>query len=342
MAQDTKSLMPSRVCLTPAHYTFLGQNREALMNHPLLFNDGMSGAQITYSWRSLEPVKDQYDFSDIEEDLALLSLYGKKLWVQLQITSFYPEYKHVPDYLLEESAYQGGVTPQYTFTDDELETGARHGGWVAMHWNPAVAQRYHLLIKELGKVFDGRIEGINLQETAVDFGSSGRYFPPNFTYEIYRDAVILNMTVLAKAFKTSKTLQYINFMPGEWLPDTDMNLNRSLYNAAVTLGVGVGGPDLIPGRRGQEQHIFTLMPLYRPYLRTVGIAVQEGNLSSSGTTANTAQHVYNEAVSRLKPDYIFWGTEEPFYSNEILPMTMLLYNQAASASLNKLPAHNKP
>jgi hypothetical protein len=40
-------------------------------------------------------------------------------------------------------------------------------GWIAKRWNRQVQHRFSLLMKALGKEFDGKIEGINLQETAI-------------------------------------------------------------------------------------------------------------------------------------------------------------------------------
>jgi len=111
------------------------------------------GAQIKYTWRSLEKEKDKYDFSSIEEDLAFLSSKGKKLFVQIQDVSFVPSIKNVPDYILNDPEYNGGANLQYEFTDDE-DSNAKEAGWVARRWDPAVADRFHRLLKELGHHFD--------------------------------------------------------------------------------------------------------------------------------------------------------------------------------------------
>ena len=61
-------------------------------------------------------------------------------------------------YLLSE--YDGGAVLQY---NDE----GKPEGWVAKRWNKKVRERFALLLQALGKEFDGKIEGINLQETAI-------------------------------------------------------------------------------------------------------------------------------------------------------------------------------
>lgn len=40
--------------------------------------------------------------------------------------------------------------------------------WVTEQWNPAVQSRYQKLLFILAKKFDGKIEGVNLPETAID------------------------------------------------------------------------------------------------------------------------------------------------------------------------------
>ncbi len=72
----------------------------------------------------------------------------------------------MPDYIREDTIYHGGVAMQYDFPGEGKPTTS---GWVARVWDPAVRERYNLLIQKLATKFDGKIYGINLPETAVDF-----------------------------------------------------------------------------------------------------------------------------------------------------------------------------
>lgn len=84
------------------HYVFFGMDREKLKDAAaFLETRGFAGAQISYSWRQLEPGKDEYDFSLIREDLQLLAAKGKRLFVQIQDVSFSEKWIHVPRYLLK-------------------------------------------------------------------------------------------------------------------------------------------------------------------------------------------------------------------------------------------------
>jgi len=304
----------------PRHYVFFNRDRERIADAAFLSTKAFEGAQLKYTWRELEQGKDGYDFSAIKNDLTFLNSHGKKMFIQLQDVSFDPNIVNVPRYLLNDVLYNGGADKQYSIPDDD-ETRAVPEGWVARRWDPAVQERFHKLLLALGKEFDGKIEGINLVETAVSFGESGRLFPKGFTPAMYRDAIIANMRILKIAFPTSVAMQYANFMPGEWLPDNDRLYLRSVYKQAQELKVGVGGPDLLPYKHGQMNHCYPLIRQSAGKVPT-GIAVQEGNYQhknpQSGQPVMISELV-EFAMEYLKADYIFWCTQEPFYSENLIP-----------------------
>ncbi len=224
------------------HYVFFGHQREKIKEATtFLETKALEGAQITYSWRQLEPSKDEYDFSAIREDLVFLSGKGKRLFVQLQDVTFSEQWKGVPRYLLSDPVYNGGADKQYKVKDGNEEK-AVVAGWAARRWDPGVQERFHKLLFTLGKEFDGRIEGINFAESSVSFGHSGRLFPKGFSFEIYRDAIITNMKALKRAFPKSVAIQYANFMPGEWRPTEDKGYLRAVYQAAKESRGGCGWP----------------------------------------------------------------------------------------------------
>jgi hypothetical protein len=304
------------------HYVFFGMDREKLKEaKSFLETPAFEGAQVAYSWRQLEQGKDNYDFSMIREDLSFLEAHGKKLWIQIQDVMFSPRWKPVPEYILSDPQYHGGVNRQYRYKPGDEANAVQVGGGVARRWDPAVRERFQKLLVALGKEFDGRVAGINSEETAADFGESGRLFPPGFTPEIYRDAIIENMKVLKRAFPKSVSLVYANFMPGEWRPVNDRGYLRAVYHAARELTVGVGGPDLLPYKPGQMGSSY---PLIREVAGRVpvGIAVQDGNSAyvnpKTGERVTIAEQIAF-ATEYLHADYIFWCTEEPYYSNQVVP-----------------------
>lgn len=303
------------------HYVFFGQDREKIKEAASFINTRvLEGAQVTYSWRQLEPKRDEYDFSLIREDLAFLNSKGKKLFIQLQDVTFSESRINVPRYLLQDAVYNGGADKQYQVNEGD-EEHAVVAGWAARRWDPAVQARFHKLLLALGKEFDGRIEGINFAETSVGFGYSGRLFPKGFSFEIYRDAIVTNMKALKRAFPKSVAMQYANFMPGEWRPTKDRGYLRAVYHAAKESKVGVGGPDLLPNRPGQLKSSY---PLIREAagIVPIGIAVQDGNYEDVDPKTGkrvTIAELIQFATKYLKADYIFWCTQEPYYSEDLIP-----------------------
>lgn len=302
------------------NFIFFSQEREKIQSMSFLNCSGLSGAQITYPWRLLEPRKDAYDFSPIRQDLKFLRAHHKRLFIQLQDVTFVPTHACVPSYLLEDPQFHGGVGRSYSIEEDD-DSRATPEGWVARRWDPTVRKRFQKLLTALGKAFDGKIEGINLAETSVDFGASGRLYPKEFTPAKYRNAIIDDMAAMKRAFPTSKNLQYANFMPGEWLPGDDKGYLKSVYQAAVQLHVGVGGPDLLPNRPAQMHHAYPLIRAVHGKAVTA-IAVQDGNYASVNPKTGkpcSIRDLLGFAEHYLGVDYLFWCTEEPYYSKQVLP-----------------------
>lgn len=303
----------------PKHFVFFGLDRQRIAEASFLENAHVTGAQLKYTWRELEPERDRYELKALLDDLAFLEKHGKRLFVQLQDVSF-SEDVPVPDYLLRDPAYHGGVGRKYEYEGDD-ESKAHFDGFVARRWDPAVRARFGKLLAVLGEQLDGRIEGLNLAESSVGFGESGKLHPAGFTYESYVAGVKANMTAARGAFPRSRVIQYANFMPGEWLPWTDRGFLRAVYAHAESIGVGVGGPDLLPHRKGQQNHSLRLIAARGPTV-LAGLAVQDGNLAEKDPVTGkrvTVAELYGVAKDRLRLDYIFWGTEEPYYTGEILP-----------------------
>jgi hypothetical protein len=301
-----------------SHYVFFNLARERIKSASFLDSAGLAGAQLKYTWRQLEPQKDRYDFSLIEEDLAFLERNGKKLFIQVQDVSFDTSIINAPAYLLTDE-YGRGIAPQ--FITDESENILRQDGFVARRWDPLVAERFGKLLAALGESLDGLIEGITLPETAVGFGDTGKLYPPGFTPEIYRDAILVQMRQAGAAFPKSTVIQYANFMPGEWLPWDDKGYLESLYAGAGEAGVGMGGPDIKIWKRTQMNHSYKFLRMYTDEL-TIGIAVQWGNYEEDNPKTGqqvTVPEIFDFGKQEIKLDYIFWSTQEPYYSGQVLP-----------------------
>jgi hypothetical protein len=296
------------------HYVFFNRDRERINETAFLSTKAFEGAQLKYTWRELERQKDVYEFHDIQRDLSFLQSKGKRLFIQIQDASFDTNVVPIPRYLRVEPEYHGGADLQYSIDNDD-EEHATPQGWVARRWDPAVRERFHRLLLALGRQFDGQIEGINLPETAVDFGESGKLYPKGFTPEVYRNEVISNMAVLKRAFPRSVAMQYANFMPG------GQRYLKEVYRTAKALNVSMGGPDLLPDKPGQMRNSYPLLQEYSSDVPT-GIAVQEGNyqyLNPKTGQPVTVSELFAFASGHLRVQYIFWGAQEPFYSAKVIP-----------------------
>ncbi len=314
-AQTALSSQP----LAPANYVYFGRDRERIRDSAFLSSPRIVGAQLRYSWRELEPERDRYDLRELVADLTYLEQHGKRLFVQLQDVSF-GEQVLVPEYLVRDSAFHGGVARKLE-SDADDDSKVRFDGMVARRWDPAVRERFARLLQALGRAVDGRIEGINLPETATSFGATGQFFPTGFSYVAYVDAVKANLSAARAAFPRSVVMQYANFMPGEWLPGDDRGYLRTVYAHAEQIGAAVGGPDLLPHRAGQRNHSLALIAARASGVRA-GLAVQDGNLAAINPASGapvTVRELYDYARDRLHLDYLFWGIEEPYYTRDVLP-----------------------
>jgi hypothetical protein len=94
------------------NYIFFDVERQRIHEESFLKSEKLTGAQLKYTWKELEPLKDNYDFRNIENDQDFLTKHGKKLFIQIQDVSFDTCGPVVPLYLIEDPVYHGGVAAQ--------------------------------------------------------------------------------------------------------------------------------------------------------------------------------------------------------------------------------------
>ncbi|WP_246225916.1 hypothetical protein [Chelativorans xinjiangense] len=286
-------------------YTSSGSLEEL---RPVLERPDIDGVQIVYNWKSLEPSMGQYDFSAIEGDLAVADKLGKKLFIQVQDRFFSVEARNVPTYLTTEPQYGGGLVAQVDNAGEGQPVGH---GWVAMQWNPAVRGRFQALIEALAETFDGRVFGVNLSETAADIDMKGDR--TGFTCDAYFEAEMDNLAAAWAAFTESHVVQYVNFWPCEWANDHDY-MGR-LFEYAAGHGVGLGGPDIVPYRKGQMKNAYPFFNRYKGKLGLVAMAVQEPTLIYTNPKTGrpfTKDEFVSFASDYLGADVIFWSAESPW------------------------------
>jgi len=274
----------------------------------ILSRDDIGGAQIVYSWRSLEPEKDKYNFSQIERDLARLRLAHKKLFIQIQDRFFDQAARYVPDYLMNEPEYEGGISPQFDNPGEGKPVGS---GWVAQQWNPAVRKRFQELLKALAAHFDGQVYGVNLPETAIDLDD--KKLPKGFSCDNYFAGEMENLRFARKNFKKSRVVQYVNFWPCEW--NNDHNYMGRLFAFASSNNIGLGGPDIVPNLEAQMKNSYPFFKRYKNKLALVAMAVQEPTLTYRNPSTGkpfTKKEFVRFADDYLGADIIFWSTSSPW------------------------------
>jgi len=289
----------------PKNYLFLGSG-ELESAEQLLERPDISGAQAVYSWKELEPAKDRYDFGAIDRDLAIAKRHGRQLFVQLQDRFFLPTARNVPAYILKDPEYGGGLARQ---ADNPGENEPAGSGWVTRQWDPEVRARFQKLLSALAQHLDGKIAGLNLPESAADLNGK----PEGFTCDAYFDATIDNLRHARKVFRTSHVVQYVNFWPCEW--NNDRNYMGRAFAFAAANGIGLGGPDIVPYRRGQMKNAYPFFNRYKGKLPVVAMAVQQPTLTYTNPQTGkrfTKDEIVAFASDYLGVDIIFWTVEAPW------------------------------
>ncbi|THC89456.1 hypothetical protein EYZ11_011098 [Aspergillus tanneri] len=276
----------------------------------LLDRPDIGGVQSLYSWRSLEPRKDHYDFSAIARDVNITASKGKQLWIQIQDRSFSIARDPVPDYL-HHPIYNNGSVPQCD--GDDCEHNFIPGGWATAQWNPHVRARFQRLLKALASRFDGQVYGINLPETAIEVQSNNTR--TNFTCQGYFEGELDNARYAASVFNHSYAVQYVNFWPCGW--NNQNGYLRRSFEFFAEHGIGVGGPDNIPYKKTMEKNAYPYMSEYRDRVPINVVAVQEPDLAAINPNTSkpfTKDEFTDFAVNRLGVKIIFWALSAPWLS----------------------------
>lgn len=274
---------------------------------PLLERPDIGGVQVVYNWKSLEPAEGRYDFARIEGDLRYLDGLHKKLFVQIQDRFFDPKARNIPPYLLSDPAYGGGLAAQ----SDNSEVHPGGSGWVAEQWNPAVQARFQALLSALAAQFDGRVAGMNLPETAIDIDQ--KHDKTGFTCDRYFNVTLQNMEFARRVFRRSAVVQYVNFWPCEW--DDDHHYMSRLFAATEHDAIGLGGPDIVPWKKGQMRNAYPFFHRYKGKLPLVAMAVQEPTLRYLNPLTRkpfTHAEFVDFGTDYLGANIIFWATRSPW------------------------------
>lgn len=305
-ALSTLLAAPFALAQAPQNYLYTSSG-ELPEHRALLARPDIHGVQIVYSWKQLEPAEGKYDFSAIEQDLALTEALHKKLFIQIQDRFFEARARNIPAYL-QTAKYAGGLVAQ---TDNPGEGKAPAQGWVAMQWNPEVRTRYQALISVLAAKFDGKVAGVNLPETAIDIDMKDP--KSGFSCDKYFSATLENIQFARNAFTRSRVVQYVNFWPCEW--NNDQKYMSRLFDTAAKHRIGLGGPDIVPYKNAQMKNAYPFFHQYKGKLDWVAMAVQEPTLSYTNPKTKkkfTRAEFTDFAEHYLGANVIFWSTQTPW------------------------------
>lgn len=292
----------------PGHYALMWPradiSRQARANG--LLDDGIfTGAQGRYMWRELEPSEGKYDFSRIERDLAYLASIGKKLVVQLEAREWGGTAFGFPNYI---------ATPKYNGGFFRRKSGVA----IPKLYNPLVSDRFRALIRALGQRIDKHpaLEAVVTGETSL-----GLRDPQNpaavkdYRAGAWRDQIKLTATASRQSFPTTNIIMYVNYL------DYGASLISDVVKHAVSINVGIGGPDLTP------HHPVALRDHYKYYPQVagkipLGVAVQWNNYNYTNPATGrrvTIKEIVDYGVKNLHLNYFFWVVRKPQFYEQVMP-----------------------
>lgn len=278
----------------PGHYVTLanGASQKQHFSHidELGREPAIKGVQVRIWWYELERSKGKYDFSKIDAYLSKLKAQptAKRLVVRIMDRAFSTNSRDriVPDYLLSESQYNGGVVKT-------------KNGFAPRLWEKPVMDRLIALYQALGTRYDADnvFEGLQSGETTLGFNGSK---PSGYS-----------VTALAQQYKrfaaeARKTMPRTNlFFATNWLgPDEVMS---SLVQSFIGPATGVGGPNTQPGNptQGQSVWIGKMGADFRGIL-AISSSVESTELGGSHGDF-TPKQIYDFAYNTLRVSHLFWS-----------------------------------
>lgn len=256
----------------PGHYLLVGQSKNTPISSFEKAKDAkFRGVQKRYWWRDLEPTKDNYDFSQIFDDVRavrnMTSPVGTRYFVvQIQIKDFTGGHP-TPDYLWNTTtaAYRsqnpmGNGQYAYGEFNEGDNAGSGEETRQAMYWIPGVNTRLRALYTALRDAINAEpdaadlrttIESIVINETACEEGVAPDGLNrqrSGYTQQKCVDAIKSNLTLLNSLFPGMTIIQYINFLPPPSGPadtPTQVSYLTQIANHCTTIdGLGIGCPDV--------------------------------------------------------------------------------------------------
>jgi hypothetical protein len=281
----------------PGHYVMLAsftkQSRHFAQIDEIRNESAIQGIQLRLWWYELEKSKGQYDFSRIDAYLQKLkSMPNKKrLVVRVMDRRFNTNNISgiIPDYLLKDSIYKGGLVSTKT-------------GFVPRLWEQPVMDRLIALYQEIGRRYDSEalFEGIATTETAHNFGQNT---PAGYSVAALAGQYKRFASAARETMPRSNLFLYTN-----WLGSDDRM--QELIQSLIEPSVAVGGPNTVPGKPTSGQKVWSGQTGadFRGRL-AISSGVDPAELGGvSGT--HTPKQIYDYAYDTLHVNYMFWSRNE--------------------------------
>ena len=279
----------------PGHYVAVGAGFN-LTRIKYFDEPAVIGVNKRYNWRVLEPEKDEYDLSSIENDLKYCEKHNKHLVV----------------FLIDRSFWIKGAMPAYL---SEYELEADGGGFSPLRWYPEVKDRFIKLAAEIGNRYDNNpyFEGIALQESSLDLKEED-YKKYSYTVEKYCDAMIDILTNFQNAMPKSHIFWYGNFIPQD-----DGTSIRKIYDKMAPYGVYAGGPDILPYHKGYNRYSYPLFEEFKDKLIFFS--------SAQDDSYKTHKNDYSHEVEEEMPDEGYMSMEDVFlFGRDKLHLRYIFWN----------------
>lgn len=226
----------------PGHYVAVGPHFDlAEINH--FDQAALKGVNKRYFWKTLEPAKGEYDFSQIEADLTYCAEHNKQLIV----------------FLVDRSFWIRSALPTYLSTHEWTNNGKT---FVPARWRPEFQERFIALGENIAKRFNNHpnFEGIALQETSLGMPDDvlQEY---GYTPKKYKAALLSYLKTFESSFANSNVFWYQNGIQG------NNQLIREIADSiAYSKNIIMGGPDILPYRRWLR-NTYKIYPDYQDKLR---------------------------------------------------------------------------
>ncbi len=266
----------------PGHYLTLGLNQPREGWKVIAGKQKFAGGQRIYTWRELEPAAGKYDFTALEADLACLRQQNQRLILEVWDNTFDGRTLPVPDYLMSPD-YKGGIA-----RPEKSSSVIRTKRWV-----PAVMDRYLLLVEALGKRFDRDPHFAGLIHTETAMENKGAGFE-DFSGTDFHAQMRRLVVASRKAFPRTPVIVY-----GNWYPYRGPEGLADLSKCAQEVGVGWGGPDLLPGKSIWGYDIIRANAGQMP----LGLSAQWDTYKGEFT----ANQLLDFAIKDMKLNFAFWG-----------------------------------